>query len=41
MEAAGGKRLGPLQEVPGIGMKVAQFLDPEVNVFGLVEPIAQ
>ena len=39
VEASGGKRLGPLQEVPGMGIKVAQFLDPEGNMFGLVEPV--
>ena len=39
VEASGGKRLGQLQEVPGMGIKTAQFLDPEGNLFGLVEPV--
>ena len=38
-EELGGKPVGPVVEVEGQGMKVAQFIDPEGNVFGLVQPL--
>ena len=38
-DSLGGKSLGPSQEVPGMGIKVGQFLDPEGNIFGVVQPL--
>ena len=31
--------VGEAQEVPGQGIKVGQFLNPEGNVFGVVQPL--
>ena len=35
----GGTVAGEAQEVPGQGIKVGQFLDPEGNIFGVVQPL--
>ena len=35
----GGKLLMPAVEVPGMGIRVGQFLDPEGNHFGVVQPL--
>ena len=35
----GGTVVGEAQEVPGQGIKVGQFLNPEGNVFGVVQPL--
>ena len=35
----GGTAVGEAQEVPGQGIKVGQFLDPEGNMFGVVQPL--
>ena len=35
----GGTVVGEAQEVPGQGIKVGQFLDPEGNVFGVVQSL--
>ena len=35
----GGTVVGEAQEVPGQGIKVGQFLDPEGNMFGVVQPL--
>lgn len=35
----GGQMLMPAMEVPGAGIKVGQFLDPEGNRFGVVQPL--
>ena len=34
----GGTVVGEAQEVPGQGIKVCQFLDPEGNIFGVIQP---
>ena len=39
-EELGGKSLGPAVEVEGQGIKVAQFIDPEGNVCGVVQPLS-
>ncbi len=33
----GGKSVGPAMEVPGAGIMVGMFLDPEGNLFGVVQ----
>ena len=33
----GGKAVGPAMEVPGAGIMVGMFLDPEGNLFGVVQ----
>ena len=35
----GGTVVGEAQEVPGQGIKVGQFLDPEGNIFGVIQPL--
>ena len=39
VEQLGGKVLSPAVEVPGMGIKTAQFTDPEGNLFGVVQPL--
>ena len=35
----GGTVVGEAQEVPGQGIKVGQFLDPEGNIFGIIQTL--
>ncbi len=35
----GGKVVTPALEVPGMGIKVGQFEDPEGNRFGVIQPL--
>ncbi len=35
----GGTVVGEAQEVPGQGIKVGQFLDPEGNIFGVIQTL--
>ena len=35
----GGQILMPAMDVPGAGIRVGQFLDPEGNRFGVVQPV--
>lgn len=37
----GGTVVTPVQEVPGQGIKVAMFLDPEGNQFGVTQPTGE
>ena len=37
----GGTVVMPVQEVPGQGVKVAMFLDPEGNQFGITQPTSE
>ena len=38
-QALGATVVVPAMEVPGAGIKIGQFLDPEGNRFGLVQPL--
>ena len=40
-EELGGKALGAAAEVPGVGIVVGMFTDPEGNLFGVVQPLAE